>query len=284
MKQEQILDAMSCVDPALVEAADLPLSASRRGRWPRPAVIAACLCLVLAGTAVAAGISGTRLTGIFQTEEGPYYTYGGGVSFYPMDSFSTELLDFAAKNAAREIAYRHFYTWEEAEAFAGINIMDNPVLDQASQGPAEDGLSNVLGVTSNDGGLIDLWCYSFYEIDGVDLILDGDLYTERMLDGQPEDFQPSSDARFCVPDIALTQEDRYVAPSGLEADVMQTDVSDSVHASDGLGNILYTAFFSLNGVQFRLIAQSSSTDNEDPAHTLAVLQEVLDGFVYEPME
>ena len=65
---------------------------------------------------------------------------------------------------------------------------------------------------------------------------------------------------------------------------MQTDVSDSVHASDGLGNILYTAFFSLNGVQFRLIAQSSSTDNEDPAHTLAVLQEVLDGFVYEPME
>ena len=51
MKGQDLYEALGRVDPAVLEAAaELP---PRRRVWRRPAVIAACAALLLAGTAVA---------------------------------------------------------------------------------------------------------------------------------------------------------------------------------------------------------------------------------------
>lgn len=52
MDRKKLLDTLSHVDPALIEAADI--APVRRKRWHRAALIAACLCVLLVGTAAAA--------------------------------------------------------------------------------------------------------------------------------------------------------------------------------------------------------------------------------------
>ena len=67
MNKDKIMEAMDHIDPALVEEAGRELSVAKRGRrgWSRAAVIAACLCAVLAGTAVAVELSGVRIVDIW---------------------------------------------------------------------------------------------------------------------------------------------------------------------------------------------------------------------------
>ena len=58
MKKEQVLELMSALDPGLVEEAALQAPAGRRmPRLARAGLIAACLCLALVGTGVAAVVN-----------------------------------------------------------------------------------------------------------------------------------------------------------------------------------------------------------------------------------
>ena len=79
MKEWDLLEAMTAVDDRyLAEAEAAPASPARRKPWLRPALIAACLCLLLVGTAVAAvagkQVSKDRLVGAWawiETEPPP---------------------------------------------------------------------------------------------------------------------------------------------------------------------------------------------------------------------
>lgn len=102
MNKEKILEAMNHIDPAFIEEADRPVPEVRRVKWSRSAIIAACLCVVLAGTALAVGISGTRITGIFQDPEHPHYTYVNDIYLHPVSDFSEKLLKTAAKRKVQE--------------------------------------------------------------------------------------------------------------------------------------------------------------------------------------
>lgn len=161
MDKEKILEGMSYVDPALVEAADAA-PCRRKSGWHRPALIAACLCLALAGTAVAMAL-------------GLDWTFGGPVTFpewgefagvvevwspehLPVESLSREARDLAADTADGTAAvgsfaervqrdlvdpetgetvtfYDNTYrmeNWDELERFLGVDVLpENPVLRDA---------------------------------------------------------------------------------------------------------------------------------------------------------
>lgn len=127
MKGRDLYEALGRVDPAMLEAAAEP-PRQRRG-WRRPAVIAACAALLLAGTAVAVfcGVE-IRLLDVedpetyapyrvkLPTEADAAFQVAGQVEDTPEEAFSDQLLEDAAAGER----YHAFDTWEEAMAYAGV--------------------------------------------------------------------------------------------------------------------------------------------------------------------
>ncbi len=101
MNGNEFLDRMEWIDPAYVEAADVPPRIQKRSRI-RPWFVAACLC-VLAGamTALAVGGFGTQLIEFFtsRTAPGSDYSESGYVLSAQVKKFS----DDALKGKIREV-------------------------------------------------------------------------------------------------------------------------------------------------------------------------------------
>lgn len=95
MKNEDILNLMDRIDPALVEEAERLSPKKRRPRL-RVAVIAACVCLALLGSAFAAEVTGlgVRIANFFSGGETPghYDVLLDGVEGIPLDSLPEDIL------------------------------------------------------------------------------------------------------------------------------------------------------------------------------------------------
>ena len=127
MKGQDLYEALSRVDPAMLEAAAEPPRQQRA--WRRPAVIAACAALLLAGTAVAVfcGVE-IRILDVedpetympyrvkLPTEADAAFQVEGQVETTPVEAFSPQLLEDAAAGER----YHTFDTWKEAMAYAGV--------------------------------------------------------------------------------------------------------------------------------------------------------------------
>ena len=141
MNGRDLLDAVGCVDTALVEDAADP--AGRRGPFKRMMAIAACLCLLLAGCSLAVGtIWGVQIGDLFTGEEESSYSVSGTVRTVPDAEFSQELHeileeDWAAWWAKSEMermisstlpgaSYREYETWAEGAEFLGVGLA-NPL-------------------------------------------------------------------------------------------------------------------------------------------------------------
>lgn len=252
MNKDKILSAMDHIDPALVEEADRAAPARRRIGWSRPGLIAACLCLVLAGTAVAAaGISKVRVAKWFDNVKyfdfiGDDRLYSGfrivgGVAYIPAGSLSREVNRLAEEHP-RESFSQAFDDWEEIEEFIGRNLADNPVLESAQKGAAglmqsgrsvpvsSSGTHCWLEVAGGDK-LNTVEAEAGYylhvepeESDGtyvrknrVEIVLNTKLFTDNYRDtkqGQDED-DINRRGELYPAGTEITQED-YVTPTGLE--------------------------------------------------------------------
>ena len=128
MKGQDLYEALGRVDPAMLDAAaETP---RQRRIWRRPAVIAACAALLLAGTAVAVfcGVEIRMLdaadpetyasSGKLTAEADAVFQVAGQVEDTPVEAFSDQLLEDAAAGER----YRSFDTWEEAMAYAGVEV------------------------------------------------------------------------------------------------------------------------------------------------------------------
>lgn len=286
MDKEKILEAMAHIDPALVEEADRP-AVRRRAGWSRPALIAACLCLLLAGTAMAAaGVSRMRVTRVFDSEkslakygyEDSYsgYEIVGGMACVPADALSEEInqLVFASP---RETICKLVSGWNAAEEFLGRNLLDNPVLDKAPSARrymdgTEMGMC-MITAGANDKGLTAVHVgtsYLFGEITGgkerVEVEVEADLYTDlyaEMKAGQSEEEMSLEKKLF--PAGAVTGQEDYITPDGLETVIFRIQPD------------AYSACFSLNGVRFGITASHST----DSAFALETLKTVLDACTVE---
>lgn len=277
MDREKIMEAMAHIDPALVEEADRP--APRRTGWSRSALIAACLCLLLAGTAAAAaaGGAGMRVIRMFNSEESySGYEIVGGAAYIPADSLSDEINQLALEHPG-ETSFKAFARWEFAEEFIGRNLLDNPLFDKAPSGTRYTDVTEtewgscLLMVGASAEGLTSVNAITSYRIgrlDGgqeqVEVELRADLYTDiyaKMGEGQAEDEKHTWKKRYFPDGAEIVQED-YTTPDGLETIIFQVKAKPT----------LYAALFSLNGVRFEITASHST----DSVLTLETLKAVLD--------
>ena len=307
MNKEKILPAMDHIDPALVEKADRAAPARRRIGWSRPGLIAACLCLVLAGTAVAAaGISKVRVAEWFDNQTFPDYGEGeysgfkivGGIAYIPGDRFSEEVNQIALSNPRKSVQ-RSFGSWRAMEEFIGWELMDNPVLSAArpatlppcciwvSAGEELTGISAEANYGLHSVYRMDdygVWSYQ----DEVQIHLGADLYTEYYTEtkvGQNED--EIAWVRHSYPEGTEYTQEEYVTPGGLEVTIFritQPERKEYRRVSQWEFDFVpveptsYTAYFTMNGARFNVKAAHDT----DAALALETLKEVLDGFVTEP--
>ena len=296
MKQEQIMDAMNYIDPALVEAADCCGPEVRRKKWRKPVLIAACLCLALAGTALAAELAGVRISWTgpdseeWLKENDVAYTVENRLAYFPLDSFSAEITTLSSEVQNKTVSWP-FVSWDELEEYLGRNVLDNTVLDEAARGPditfqgSRGKRTNILLMAHfNDQGLACITANSNHLIDGIQIGAGVQLYTELMQ--TPVEARGGQD-----PGIVTANEGEefsfaevYTTPNGVEATITQkTDASRGIRET-----YAYYAHFNVNGVGFYVTAECYPVDYtpetlpDDPAYTLSVLKEVLDGFVFEP--
>lgn len=227
----------------------------------RAGLMAACLCLALAGTALAAQVYGVRLQDARHEDQFWFEAVGGAVR-RPLDDLSEEV-------RALEGAYavQAFKTWAELEQFVGLNLMDNPVLDAA---PAQrfsvsfDGRTGpFLARVYPDQSLIH--AIGCFELGEADIELQGFVYTDR---SEGPDRDPDDPFwGFSLPEEAELTREAYATPSGLEAQLLLADSPEE--AQD-----VFLAAFSLNGTPFLLHVHSCG--DVDQART--VLLQILDGF------
>lgn len=265
MKSEQILELMKAIPPDLIEEADVQAPAKRRmPRLARTGLIAACLCLALIGTAAAVHYAGVS---IVDGDNGVIYLQGG-VAYHPYDSLSGEIkaLDGVQETEHGKLI-RTVSSWQAAEDFIGVNLMDNPVLDAAPAtrfGHIYDGVNSPFMVLLSGPEVSSARVYGCYEIGEANILVEASLFTDRHT--SPEE---GWDERFLGYDFTVIEgiqvvRDTYAAPSGLEAQVLRITRPDSDEDS-------FKATFSLNGIPTVI-----SVDDGD---NYAVLIQVLDGFV-----
>lgn len=289
MNKELVHEIVGGIDPAFVEEADEAVREHKKRppRLGRAGMIAACLCLALAGTGAAAIVNGwVRLSGVsfvqYPQADGSLLSITDvqvafdGKAYVPWESFSQECRDFLGSFHGMP-QYKGFDTWDELEEFLGLNIMDNPVLDQAEP-VVHDNNSSLGGRTETGSCFVGFTGYieaprvmlsALYQLGtdtdgGLSLYIRGDIFT------QPLDLEePLTSFQTYAGESVETE--TYVTPSGMQA------VISVVHHLDAFGSntAFCTAFFQMNDVLFFLTA-----DRQDgsPEQTAATVKEILDAF------
>ena len=173
--------AMECFTPApsLRERAAAAAEPGKRPRvrpW-RTWLVAAVVCMALVGMAVAAKSPELLLFWENKPDIGDGYSVQYTVEFLPADTFSPEVAALAAAEEPNH--HKYFDTWDEMEQFIGLDLADNPVLDEAEPGSlgtqpwdmdhTEQGTTHILllPVCEDDGELSIVQCMGSYVLDGV---------------------------------------------------------------------------------------------------------------------
>lgn len=272
------------------QAGQRPLK--RRGFRPlRAALIAACLALALAGTAGAVQFFGVQVD--LQTDPdhpGDNYTVKGGVAFFPVDGFPQQIQDLAVPH---ETTGRNFASWAEMEGFLGRSLPHSTVLDRADPGPlakisGSDRATHILLHTNTaDQGLYSIRMEGHYLLDGLWIQQSALLYTDKAEQNHREYGREGEEFKGGVVMLyeegSVMTEETYTTPGGLTATIV--GVAPAANAFRSTTD--YNAHFSINGIQYSVIVRSypvgmtaaEAAAADDPAHTLAVLKQVLDGFV-----
>ena len=137
MDKKKIMAAMEHIDADLVVEAAECKSAARKGSWRRVAIIAACLCLVLAGTVMAAVSIGFNFqildtnelfTRPDERESSPIIGghWASSSVRVPVSEISEKVKELE-KSGKLRVA---FASWAEMEETLGLDVVDNPLLDQ----------------------------------------------------------------------------------------------------------------------------------------------------------
>lgn len=234
--------------------------AKRRGVRPlRAGLIAAALCLALAGTAVAEQFFGVRVIDGKGIDGDKIVWLAGGIIGHPVSSLSEEVRALDGTYTVKP-----FGSWEEMEAFIGADLMNNSVLDGLPAGQRSVEFDGVEGrflarVAADLRFIHMLGCYEMGEV-GIDV--SGFFYTDRM--------EVEDDHRFMgsgySDDTELSRE-VYTTPGGLEAQILEFD-----RVGDQRDTCM--ASFSIDGVPFTVSAHGYG----DMGAIREALFQVLDGF------
>lgn len=264
--------------------------ARRRISVLRPALIAAVVCLVLVGSALAvtvlhsAGKIDPFSRGDKKEELGvsnPGYTVTYEARRLPLSDFSDQILADAA-NLSSEWPLG-FDSWDSAEEYIGFNLMDNSCLAQAEKIDSPyllEGRARAHAIVARidrDGTLTSARASASYCIveNGVPVRIDMEAIANT--EAVPADVDISQ------LNVLYTEE---------ETDLIFSDITGSngltvsvVADPDETYPTYYSAYFAANGVLFSVHVQYDWQNNTAPhsdanAAAAAVLQAVIDGFTF----
>ena len=235
----------------------------KRFRPLRMALIAAAVCLALAGTAAAVHYAGVT---VVDGDDGLTYLQGG-IAYYPYDSLSDRI---KALEGVQETPNGYLIwvvsSWQEAEELIGVNLMDNPVLDDCPPTNFSHIFDDVKGnyEVLTDPDLSTVRTYGCYEMGEANIMVETRLFTDHKA-ALSEDWDEQF-LNYRFPDGTQVNRDTYTAPNGLTAQILE-------YTCPGDTPTCMTAF-SLNGIP-TVVTVSDSSDVRE------VMARVLDGFVVE---
>ncbi len=228
-------------------------------KWKR--LVAAAVAAALLTTGITALAVSLYRTQISKADENGIIWLSGGIAYSPLSSLSNEMKSQKGPDIFS------FDSWDEAEEFIGLDLMNNPVLDNS---PAEiysiqitEGDKQVNGrfLVATSANLEQIMARGCYEIGEVDVDVDSVIFTD-----QKAVLDENWDEKFLgydFPEETKLEWESYTAPSGLEAQLMRVD--DTCLAA-----------FSLNGIPTVVRTHS----NNSYAEARDALIQILDGFLF----
>lgn len=235
MHNQNIHDAMSCLDPRLIQEAATP-DVRRKPRL-RPVVLAACLILLIVlpvmavtGNLLVEHYFGDSIPAHLAEQDLDAFFRATTVEKVPVSTLSQEALDAAAAQSERT-GYYGFDTWEDAEAFLGLNILDReqigseatvPMMDENGRtvlcAPCHLTLHN-----SADGVLYAIALNYFFQTrDGVSISLNANAVTDQ----NPNDNHASLGVSDDASTVLSQSSEQYVTKSGLQTTIVVSQYSD----------------------------------------------------------
>lgn len=292
MKKEDVLNLMTGLPPDLIEEADLEAPAKRRlPKLARAGLIAACLCLALAGTAFAvAGLSRMQVNWGDSGVSTDGYSVEYVVGFYPLNRFNREVAALAGSGPSQR--HKYFDTWDELQTFTGVELVRNPVLDSAQPGPtgtepweydrgSQDPDKTHLMLqadATDDGDLQIVQATSTNLIDGFRVTMIEGIYTEQA-EGTVGNGGHAQLELVYGEGYEVTQEN-YTTPNGLEALIILTTRPAPKEST------LCSAYFLIDGAYFQLVVGGSGPNGDlpqpEPQQAMELLKTILDGFELSP--
>lgn len=294
MNGRDLLEALGQVDGALIEAAE-----SRRPcRRPRPWLLAACICLALAGTACAVGtLWGVQIGQLSTGEEESGYSVYGTVRTVPDADFSQELhqileddwADWWAKSEMERMIsstlpgapYREYETWAEGTAFLGVEPA-NPLeeadwLERAASDGTLEGAQMVMKHCrvsfggNADGQVVTASLRAGYRSGDIRVTLRVELRTEYAGETAGDGSQDIETGTVWPEAVNLTS-NSFVMPDGQAAALVisQSRREDSYVSID--------AYFIQDGLLYTLDASGPDGGDEAVAAVRAVLEQALTCF------
>ena len=252
----------------------------KRHRAPiRTALAAACVCLGLVGGALAAeaifGVPVFRLTDTSPVTGEPLTGFanglderGGQAVKRPEEAFSLRVLADVSNGTER----LEFASWEDAEEYLGVELMDNAALAQARWDGEEGGGSVTVSLSAMDGVFAAARATAVYRMNEtaadegntapVRVGVTACVYTEHSPIAAEDLFVQYG----FHGDYTVTAEE-YIGANGLAAVIAAAE-----NGEDGVTT--YVAQFLWNGAAFTVDAVFAPDD----AHTLDTLKQVLDAF------
>lgn len=280
MKQEHVLNLMDNIDPALVEEVELTGKKKRRLSAPlRAGLIAACVCLALLGSSIAAEVMGVRIANFVGSgEDVGYKVLLDGVEAVPVDGLSEDILaasffepiDFAAMQeveTALGMELSGFLPFEEGayrdqlhfRIYVGENEgpMHHTHCTLSTNGP--EGNPSIIQVTAKyrtyppqqavaDGNMIHLTVTAY-------------LYTESGLARHSEQLG----MRFNDSELTLGS---FMAADGQEIPIVSDTHPVTVNDENGMpvdmveGNIVY-AYYVQDGVLYSVVVSGGSAIDKE---------------------
>ena len=266
-------------------------SARHRVSVLRPVLIAAVVCVLLVGSALAVtALHSAGKIGPFgvgdRKEQGyhnPGYTVTYDVKPFPLSVFSDRIREDAAQQSAfGSDNASGFDSWEKAEQYVGFDLMNNSYLARAekhltSRVPEDGTRAHVCVIRLENEGVLDLVgttaCYYVTE-NGIPVRID--LEAVAYTEAYPVDGALRWDILFQEeePDLFLFD---ITGSNGLTAGVAADP--DEAYPT------YYSAHFAANGIQFTVHVQydggkTTASHEEGNAAAKTVLQAVIDGFTF----
>lgn len=268
MNENWMLDAMSRVDPVLVEAADGKKAGGRR-MWRRPLLIAACLCAALLVPALA-GALGIQVGDFVTSEKGSGYRfYSDELKLWKVSELSRE----ARSDAAEEAQYlsRGFDRWSDVREYLGIPLLENPLLDECETVSeflgTEEERNFALMEKDERGDLLHATAVTDCVIDGIVAYVKASAFMEAgeylVTDGVEEMLWDRWAMEFTT--------EEYTTQHGFQAQIVRADPAEAE------GSPEYVGYFVQDGILYRCYICGVVAEGVEPDY-LSVMHDVLDSF------